>query len=141
MRKQFPCTIRLVTIVVALMVVTPVALARAQRAQITSADSAAIHGVWRELDESWNARDVERFSNLFSRFVNLGQPYEGRQAIRERYTQQFRQYTPDVRHITRVRGVRLVAPGIAMLDGDADIVGNAPGGRRKPPCATTSARR
>jgi uncharacterized protein (TIGR02246 family) len=130
---RFVRTCQVVGVAVALASVAPVSLARAQGPQITSADSTAIRDVWRELDESWNARDVQWFSGLFSEdgslwFVNAGAPFEGRATIRDRYTQQFRRYTPDVRHVTRVSRIRLVAPGIAMVDGDADIVGNAPGG-------------
>lgn len=101
---------------------------------LAAADSIAIRRLWREFDVHWNARDAEGFSDLFTEdgslyFLTLNRRFPGREAIRQRYNEQFRTYTPDIRHVTTALDIQPIAPGIVLVDGDADIVGHQLTGR------------
>lgn len=104
--------------------------------QDRAADSTAVEALWSKLDSIWNARDAERFSDLFTEdgsfaLVERGQSFETRSAIYRRFVEQFRSQRPELRHTTRLRRFHPVAPDIVVVDGivevsSADSEGTAP---------------
>lgn len=92
-----------------------------------AADSARIVAHWAALDAAWNARDAQRFSEHFApdatlEFVDRGQAFDGRAAILRNFQQQFRSQHPALRHRSRVRDMRAVAPDVATVDGTVEIL-------------------
>jgi uncharacterized protein (TIGR02246 family) len=106
-------------------------LSPAQAGEAEGVD-AAVRSVWESLDLHWNGRDVEAFAALFAPdadflFVDRRQALFGQEEIRRHFDAQFPQYAPSLRHHTRIRTVRVVAPGVAVADGDVDILRVATG--------------
>jgi uncharacterized protein (TIGR02246 family) len=98
-----------------------------------AASGASIRQVWRTLDETWNARDAERFSRLFTpagsfRFIDRGEVLAGAAAVRQSFAARFPTFDPAIRHQTRVQDVRLVSPVVGTVDGTVEILRLAPGG-------------
>lgn len=107
------------------------ALPRWQGPPAGAADTTGVHAFWSALDSTWNARDAERFSRFFTddasfAFVDRGQSLETRATIHRHFSEQFRRQRPDLRHATRVREIRLIAPGIVTVDGEVEIRGTRP---------------
>lgn len=101
------------------------------------ADAAAIRGVWSTVDETWNARDAARFSELFTadtsfRFPDRGDGFEGRPAILASFTGRFRTFGPDLRHRTTIREVRGITADVAAIDGIVEILRVGPTGASPP---------
>jgi uncharacterized protein (TIGR02246 family) len=94
---------------------------------VESGGDAAVRSLWSTLDSLWNARDADRLSRLFTddasfRFVDRGQSLESRASIQQHFTKQFSQQAPELRHRTRVRESRNVAPNIVAVDGDVEVL-------------------
>lgn len=113
--------------------------ARAQAAARggASSDSLAIRSLWSTLDAMWNKRDAEQFSDLFAvdasfEFVDRGQSLESRATIHQHFADQFPKFAPDVRHLTSVRQIRVIAPDVRTVDGKVEILRNSPGESAKP---------
>lgn len=90
------------------------------------AGDAAVRALWSELDAAWNARDVERFSGLYTEassfvFVDRDQALEGRDAIREHFAVQFPRTPPAFSHHTTIDQTRPVADGIVVADGRVEV--------------------
>lgn len=108
------------------------ASAQANAAVAESTDDATIRSLWAKLDAAWSTRDAEQFSRLFTEdasfgFVGRGQALESRAIIRQHFTQQFSRQAPELRHLTQVREIRLVAPGVVTVDGNVDVLRKASG--------------
>lgn len=112
--------------------------ARASVAQEGEAsDSAAVRLQWTRLDAMWNARDAQRFSDLFAadgsfEFVDRGESLEGRATILQHFAERFPTLAPDLRHRTSVRDIRVIAPRVRTVDGKVEILRNAPAGGAEP---------
>lgn len=99
-----------------------------------AAPSAAerVAALWAAVDAAWNERDAEKFTSLFTnaasfRFVDRRDSLEGRVAILERFSKQFPETPPNLRHHTVVRDVRQVSNDVVTMDGTVEIVRRAPG--------------
>jgi uncharacterized protein (TIGR02246 family) len=95
------------------------------------ASDAAVRALWSELDAAWNARDVERFSALYtgtSSFVFVGgeQAFEGRKAIHEHFSTQFSRTPPEFSHRTTISETRTVVDGVSIADGLVEILRTDP---------------
>lgn len=101
------------------------------------AGDAEIRALWSELDAAWNARDVERFSALYTDdasllFIDGGQSLEGRVTIHANFSEQFARTPPGLSHHTTLGGIRPVADGIALADGAVEIHRAEPGTQDTP---------
>lgn len=87
----------------------------------------AARAVWLAIDETFNARDAGRFSQLFAEdasFVRVKrkETLEGRIAIHEEFARRFPGFSPDVRHHTTIGQVTVIAPGVVTADGKVEIL-------------------
>jgi uncharacterized protein (TIGR02246 family) len=103
------------------------AVAVASACDAAPADTAAIRALWAALDAHWNARDAERFGALFDRdasfeFVDRDERMAGRAAVLAHFAERFPTFAPDVRHVTTVRHIAELVPGLQLLDGMVEIV-------------------
>jgi uncharacterized protein (TIGR02246 family) len=78
-----------------------------------------------ELDARWNARDADSMSLLFTPEVDFRiygtRHHRSREEFRHHYAQSFPRVQPDVRHTTTLSTVRLLGPGLALLDGEVVV--------------------
>lgn len=98
----------------------------ADAAVAASTNDTAVRSFWSTLDATWVARDAEQFSLLFTQdasfgFVAAGSSLEGRAAILQHFVDQFARQSPDLRHVTQVREIRTVAPGVVTVDGNVEV--------------------
>jgi uncharacterized protein (TIGR02246 family) len=103
------------------------AVATASTCDATPGDTAAIRALWAALDAHWNARDAERFGALFDRdasfeFVDRDERITGRAAVLAHFSERFPTYAPDVRHVTTLRDIAELVPGLHLVDGVVEIV-------------------
>lgn len=90
-------------------------------------DSAAIRGVWSTVDAMWNARDAERFSDLFTEdgsfeFVDRRESLESRAVIHQHFAERFPQFAPGLRHLTTVQDIRGITPDVHAVTGTVEIL-------------------
>jgi uncharacterized protein (TIGR02246 family) len=81
---------------------------------------------WSTLDATWNARDAQRFSDLFAenssfRSTDRRISLEGRKAILEFFTKQFASQAANLRHRTDVRDIRSISSAIAAVDAVVEV--------------------
>jgi uncharacterized protein (TIGR02246 family) len=98
-----------------------------------SLDDAAIHAFWSALDSTWNGRDADRFSQLFTddvsfAFVDRGMTLETRDAVLRHFTTQFRDQNPALRHVTVIRRIHPLTPDLVAIDGEVSVVARGAGG-------------
>ncbi len=79
-----------------------------------------------ELDARWNARDADAMSKLFAPDVDFRiygtTQYRSRDEFRLHYQEAFATRVPaDMRHATSLETVRIVASGMAVLDGEVEV--------------------
>lgn len=78
-----------------------------------------------ELDARWNARDADAMSLLFTPDVDFRiwgtRHHRSREEFRRHYAQAFTRVAPEVRHATTLGTVRLLAPGLALMDGEVIV--------------------
>jgi uncharacterized protein (TIGR02246 family) len=78
-----------------------------------------------ELDARWNARDADSMSRLFTPDVDFRiygtRHHRSREEFRSHYAQSFPRVQPEVRHATTLNTVRLLGPGLALLDGEVVV--------------------
>jgi len=111
----------------------PNAVAEAQ-APGSSRDQTDIHALWAAVDDAWDRREAERFSDLFAEsaslwFVDRGERIETRARILDRFIGQFADQSPDLRHTTRIDTVHALSGGLVGIDGEVLIQRLAPDGR------------
>lgn len=102
-----------------------------QAQSATSADWEAATAVLRELDAAYDARDAARFSALFVQEASFEFPVEGtkmrgRDEIRRVFAERFQTLAPEIRHVTTIRAVDVILPGLLAVDIEVDIVGTDP---------------
>ena len=102
-----------------------------QTQSATPADWEAATVVLRELDAAYDARDAARFSALFVQEASFEFPVEGtrmrgRDEIRRVFAERFQSLAPEIRHVTTVRAVDAILPGLLAVDFEVDIVGTDP---------------
>jgi len=119
---------RLAMVLFGTVVTPPHALyAQANAPAVVSANEAWSRSFWSTLDDIWNARDAERFSQLFTedasfRFVDRELSLETRAAIQRHFTDQFSRQAANLRHVTQVRENRIVALNVAAVDATVEVV-------------------
>lgn len=108
--------------------------AEARDAAISSeaAPDVAIPSVWATLDEHWNGRDSQSFSDVFTanaslQFVDAGVTLEGSEAILQHFSKQFPTFPPEIRHETSVDKVRRVASDVNVVDATVRILRHTTG--------------
>jgi len=78
-----------------------------------------------ELDARWNARDADSMSRLFTPDVDFRiygtRHHRSREEFRHHYAQSFPRVASDIRHATSLSTVRLLGPGLALLDGEVVV--------------------
>ena len=78
-----------------------------------------------ELDARWNARDADSMSRLFTADVDFRiygtRHHRSRDEFRNHYAKSFAGVEPDVRHATTLNTVRLLGPGLALMDGEVVV--------------------
>jgi uncharacterized protein (TIGR02246 family) len=94
---------------------------------VMSASDAAARSFWSALDATWNARDANRISQLFAedasfRFTDSGLSLEGRATIYEFFAKQFSRQAPELRHVTHIRDIRMVAAHVVAVDAHIEVV-------------------
>jgi len=109
--------------VVALVLVTSQATPSRQDPRLAH----SVRAVWSTLDETWNARDAARFSDLFTadasfQFPDRGEGFEGRAAILASFAARFPTFAPDIRHRTTIGEVREITADVAAVDGIVEIL-------------------
>jgi uncharacterized protein (TIGR02246 family) len=90
-------------------------------------DSGAVRSLWSALDAAWNARDAERFADLFTadasfELVGRGDPMESRAAILRHFSVTFPTLPTELRHRTAVSGIHVLAPDIRSIDARVEIL-------------------
>ncbi len=99
-----------------------------QREAPQPADDAAVRALCRQLWDSWNSRDSERFAAAFAEDGEVigfdGSQQAGREAIEALLRQIFADHKPAA-YIGAIRSVRLLAPDVAILKA---VVGMVPPG-------------
>jgi len=85
----------------------------------------AARELYEDLLRCWNERNAGEFARRFSRNGNMvgfdGSPVDGQENIEEHLTEVFRSH-PTAAYIGKVRGVRLLAPGVVLLRAVAGMV-------------------
>jgi uncharacterized protein (TIGR02246 family) len=83
-----------------------------------TSDEAAIAALYAQLLDSWNRRDASAFAALFDdegQSIGFdGSPMSGRDEIAATLGQIFADHVT-ARYVARVRGIRLLAPDVALL--------------------------
>jgi uncharacterized protein (TIGR02246 family) len=78
-----------------------------------------------DLDARWNARDADSMSRLFMPEADFriwgARHHRSREEFRRHYAQAFPRVPPAVRHATSLGGVRVLAPGVVLLDGEVVV--------------------
>ena len=91
----------------------------------SSARESEVHALYRELLACWNKRDAADLAALFAEDGNLvgfdGSPLNGQAEIESVIRQIFAEHSTPV-YVWKIRGVRLLAPGVAMLRAVAGMV-------------------
>jgi uncharacterized protein (TIGR02246 family) len=90
-------------------------------------DNGAVRSLWSALDAAWDARDAERFADLFTadasfELVGRGGPMESRAAILRHFSETFPQLPTELRHRTAVSGIHVLAPDIRGVDARVEIL-------------------
>ena len=85
----------------------------------------AARELYEEVLRCWNERNAGEFARRFSRNGNMvgfdGSPVDGQENIEEHLTEVFRSH-PTAAYIGKVRGVRLLSPGVVLLRAVAGMV-------------------
>jgi uncharacterized protein (TIGR02246 family) len=96
-----------------------------QGAGKTGDTESELHALLAELDVRWNGRDADSMSLLFTPDVDFRiwgtRHHRSREEFRSHYEQAFSRISPDVRHATILDTVRLLGPGLALLDGEVVV--------------------
>jgi uncharacterized protein (TIGR02246 family) len=78
-----------------------------------------------DLDARWNARDADSMSRLFTESMDFRiygtRQYRDRLEFRQHYETAFAKMAPNVRHATTLETVRLIAPDMAVVDGEVTV--------------------
>jgi uncharacterized protein (TIGR02246 family) len=97
----------------------------AQSAGKTAETESQLHALLAELDVRWNGRNADSMSLLFTPDVDFRiwgtRHHRSREEFRSHYEQAFSRISPDVRHATTLETVRLLGPGVALLDGEVVV--------------------
>lgn len=104
----------------------------------------AVRETWSNLDEFWNARDAERFAELFTsdtsfHFVDRRETLATRTVVRDYFAERFPRFAPELRHRTEIQDVWPVAPDVRALDGTVEVVRVATGTDAEPEILRTFA--
>lgn len=101
------------------------AAASAQTRGATAELESELRALVAELDARWNARDADSMSRLFTGDVDFriygARHHRSREELRQHYAQSFLRVPPDVRHATTLTTVRLLGPGLALVDGEVVV--------------------
>ena len=89
-------------------------------------DLRATQAFWATLDSIWAERDAPAFRELFSEdasftFVDRGVTLQPRTAIDRHFIDQFATQSPNLRHVSTVRAVRPIAPGVLAADVGVEV--------------------
>lgn len=100
-------------------------------------DDAAVRAVWSEIDATWNARDVDGFSRLYTEdssfvFVDRRQAFAGRDEIHRHFSAQFPQTPLEFSHHATINETRVIAEGVMTADGVVEIFRAPPEGDGEP---------
>jgi len=94
-------------------------------------EEAAVRAVEAAYDAAWNAGDLASLLHLLTNGVVVINPYGemsvGRDAVETSFTALFDGVARGSTHMTQIRAVHFVAPGIALVDAEAVIADFGPG--------------
>jgi uncharacterized protein (TIGR02246 family) len=127
-----------VTVAVALFLILPRSVSRAQEpSKVSEADSAAVKQVITDFYESFSRHDAHAAAMTFAEdgdFTNmLGAHVHGRKAIEERFASLYAGNLRAAHRTDTVRSIRYITPQVAFVDADTVITGTkAPDGSEVP---------
>lgn len=103
----------------------PASLAIPDTVQV--APEVGIPAIWAELDEQWNDRNAQRFSEVFTadasvHFVDAGLELESSETILQHFSKQFPTFPPGLRHETSVTQIRPLEEGLHAVDARVRIL-------------------
>jgi uncharacterized protein (TIGR02246 family) len=85
----------------------------------------ALRALLTELDARWNARDADGMSRLFMAEADFRiwgtRHHRSREEFRQHYAQAFPRVPPTVRHATSLTSLRVLVPGVVLLDGEVVV--------------------
>ncbi len=90
----------------------------------------------RQIDDAWNARDIDWFSSLFTddcnlNYITFGSVIRGREEVREYYGKSFQKKTPDIKHLTTPEEIIWLSSDLVLGTGFTNIVSD-PGDGSEP---------
>jgi uncharacterized protein (TIGR02246 family) len=92
---------------------------------MTNEDLAPVEALYFELLAAWNAHDAERYASVFAEHCTLvgfdGSEMTGRREVADTIGAIFRDHVTAA-YVAKVREVRLLAPGVAMLRSAVSMV-------------------
>jgi uncharacterized protein (TIGR02246 family) len=102
---------------------------------VMATDSVIIDFV-KQIDDAWNSRDLERFTNLFTEdcdinYFTLGYVIKGKDGVRKHYAKSFSKYPPEVKHNTYPKEIIWLTDELCMGTGFTLIVSD-PGDGSEP---------
>jgi uncharacterized protein (TIGR02246 family) len=88
---------------------------------VKATDSVIIDFV-KQIDDAWNSRDLERFTNLFTEdcdinYFSLGYAIKGKDEVRKHYAKSFSKYPPEVKHNTYPKEIIWLSDDLCMGTG------------------------
>jgi len=102
------------------------AAAPALAAPPSDTDAAALRVLAAEADKAWNAADVDGMAAYYAPDATLqvtdrGDQFVGRETIRRYFGEAFARRPGVFRHITEIRRMDAVAPGLVFTDADVRV--------------------
>lgn len=102
---------------------------------VIATDSMIIDCV-KQIDDAWNSRDLERFTNLFTEdcdinYFTLGYVMKGKDEVRKHYAKSFSKYPPEVKHNTYPKEIIWLSGDLCLGTGYTLIVSD-PGDGSEP---------
>jgi uncharacterized protein (TIGR02246 family) len=122
------------TILMAVLLLAAPARAAAGHAK----DEEAINATVAAFEAAWQGADARAFAQTFTddgQLVNpVGEWTRGRAALEKRVAEQLAGPLKGTTHKLSLTAFHFVAPGVAVVDGDVDLIGvHGPGGQALPP--------
>lgn len=88
-------------------------------------DRRHLENLAREADSAWDVGDAATLSGLYTTDATLvmapREPVDGREAIRVYFEQSFAKRPANLRHVTAVRRIEMLAPDVAFVDTDVRL--------------------
>lgn len=118
----------------ALVAALAAATLESRAADLADREMRALRALATEADARWDRRDAEGLAALYADAATLqvagGRTVEGHEGIHGYFVDSFAGMDPSLRHVTRLVGLREVAPGVVFADGQVRLERIEPDGSR-----------